>query len=194
MGGFLGIGGTSAKTDRDTQSTAQNSLWGNVFNWAMPVAKSEQQSGDTHKGEAADYFTNLLRAGRTDTTIAAAPALNSNLDALDAFKRGEAATGTGRTGGTAELNRMAGETVAGKNADIVNKTMVDNRKTAAVGLADIGSTELRDALGALGLSSDAMKTILMNATQSRELSAALNSQARNEIASFAGNVIAGAFL
>ena len=176
MGGFLGIGGSSAKTDRGNQLAATQGLW-NVFNYGLPTGESGQATGQADLGQASSAFSKLLTAGRTDTAASSAPAVNAAINQGDAAKRQEATSGTGRTGGTAEFNREAGAKTSGTIDQIIGNNIQSGREAGAKGLQGIGGTELANAMGLLGLGSGADTSILSNATASRPVSNAFNTEA-----------------
>lgn len=195
MGGIASLfGGSSAKRDRADVLTARSALHQNVFGYALPEGQALQQEGRGLTKQAGDYFSSLLRANRADTAQMAAPAINQVQDAADAAKRREALTGTGRTGGTAELNRMQDADAAAKTADIVNDTMVRNRAMGGEGVLEAGNQNLRQALALMGLSQEAITEVLRNATESRRDSSAIRRQTFSDVASDIGNIVAGAFL
>ena len=181
MGGFLGVGGSSAKTDRATQLSAQGGLQ-NIFNYGLPTGQAQQATGQTDLtsakgtlGQAKDYFSSLMRPGRTVAAQQSAPAVQAAQAQGDAARTAAGSQGTGRTGGTAAINREAGTTTAKGIDDIISQTLQTNRKEGAAGLttvageqAQIAQTELSNSLQLLGLSSDAVKSIMTNATASRE--------------------------
>lgn len=187
------IGGNSANTDRKQQLDARDQSR-SVFNYALPQSKQLESSGEGLSGEAGDYFGRILRAGRTDTAQQAAPAINSELSAADAAKRREAITGTGRTGGTAEADRMADATTQGQVDSTINQTDQQNKAVAAQGAASVGSDQMRQALGQLGLSSTQIDALLSNTTQSRADSQQIHNGAFDRVGSDVGNALATAFL
>jgi len=204
MGGVASLfGGNSAKTDRKQQLDARDQVR-NVFSYALPVAKTGQTTGaDTTADagnifrESGDFFKQMLRAGRSEVAQQSAPAINANLEANDAIRRREAVTGTGRTGGTAELDRMASAEVSGKNADIVNQTLQTNKAVggqgvlaSSQGLADVGNAQLRNSLALLGLSAEQIDTLLDDTRRSRTDSQDLHNQSFDRVASDVGNAIA----
>lgn len=148
MGGTLGFG------QSDTEKQSRGNL-NNIFNYALPAATSSGSSGSADLGTASDYFTKLLRSGRTDTALAAAPATNAVLDSGDALRRQESTSGTGRTGGTAELNHEAGAKTTATIDDIINANMMGGKEKAATGLVGVGSEEDANAARLLGIGSGA---------------------------------------
>lgn len=169
MGGILGIGGSSEKTDRGNQLAATQGDW-SIFNYGLPTAQQQNKSGTSALGTAQDYFSKLLTAGRTDTAQSAAPAINAEIAGSDAERRKEASSGTGRTGGTAELNREQGAKTQSNIDSIINSTLQTGKEVGAKGLESIGSTDLSSAVANLGISSTAVNDILSNATGSRSTS------------------------
>lgn len=182
------IGGNSAKTDRKQELDARDQTR-SIFNYALPQAEQSQASGSNLEGQAGDYFGRLLRAGRTETTQNAAPALNANLSAADAAKRREALTGTGRTGGTAEADRAAEGTTEAGNADIIAKTEGQEKQVGAQGAEQVGSDQQRQALGLLGLSDQAISQLLSNTTQSRTDSQQIHNASYDRVGQDIGQVL-----
>ncbi len=195
MGGFLGIGGSSAQTDRGNQLAATQGDW-SIFNYGLPTGQAAQTSGtgtldkslstlDTAKGTLnapANYFQSLLGGGRTQAAQMSAPAVNATLAGSDAQKQQQNNFGTGRTGGmtAASANR---DTATGSSIDnIINTTLQTGRDKGAAGLTQvagaqanigtaeggIGGEQLANALSLLGLSSGAVNSILSNATGSKQ--------------------------
>ena len=201
MGGFMGIGGSSAKTDRGAQLGARQGLW-NIFNYSLPEGQKQEATGVSTTGEALGttrtalgtldpakaYWQKLLTAGRTETAQMAAPAVNAAQDQADAARRQEAAVGTGRGGGTAAVNREAGAATTKNVDDIISQHLFGGRAAGAAGLervsagegtiasrqADIGRTQLSNALSLLGLGTGSVESIMENATKSRAMSYAIN--------------------
>lgn len=179
MGGFLGIGGSAAKTDRGAELGARQGLW-NVFNYALPTGQTGQTTGtqalNTAMGTAApaaSYWKSLLAPGRAQATANAAPAVNTALDQSDAVRRQAEAMGTGRTGGTAAAQREAGTTTTKNIDDIINQSLQTGRAAGAQGLTDVarvqagvGSTELQNALNLLGLGEKTVSDIGSEALKS----------------------------
>ncbi len=165
MGGTLGFGNSSAKTDRNTQLSAQSGMW-NIFNQNLGV-------GQGAVGSAQQYFRGLMAPGRTQATQNAAPAIQANVDQATAARTAAASGGTGRTGGNVAANAGAGAATAKTNADIVNQNMTAGRSEGAQGM-------LQSGLAQLGLSEDAVNSIMNNATESRKTSLAANAATQNQ--------------
>lgn len=169
MGGFLGIGSSSAKTDRN-QTLGDYGKLNSVFNQGLALGGQQQQAGQENLGASADYFKKLLTAGRTDTAARSAPAINSTLAQSDAARRNQAASGTNRTGGNAANNQAAGTETRSSIDNIINQNLVGGQEEGAKGLEQIGGTQLSDAMNLLGLGTSAAESTLSNSINSRELS------------------------
>ena len=86
----------------------------------------------------------------------------------------EAASGTGRTGGTAELNREAGATTNANIDSIISQQLgiqqnlqTQKQIAGAEGLAKVGGLRKLVLDNLLGLGSSANTDVLQNATESR---------------------------
>lgn len=173
--GFLGIGGSGAKTDRGNQLAGVQSQW-NIFNSGLGLegqqnttGQQQQAQGQTSLNDASNYWKGLLSAGRTQTAADAAPAINAAEAGSDAAKRQQAQFGTGRSGGTVGGNQQADTVKQGNIDDIINQNLVGGRSEAAKGLAGAGSTDLyagstsiAQALQSLGISGTAGANIMNN--------------------------------
>ena len=200
MGGFLGIGGSSAKTDRNSQLASQGNL-NSVFNWALPQGQAATQQGMSTLtgaaqtlGPAQNYYQNLLTAGRTQTAANAAPAINATLAQADAARTQAGAFGTGRTGGATSAQAEAGSQTRASIDNTINQSMVQGRAAGAAGLqgvagaqAGIGQDMLSTASSLLGLGTQAEESVMGNATGSRNTSNDINQQTQSQW----GEVIAG---
>lgn len=207
MGGFLGVGGSSAKTDRGNQLAATSGEW-NLFNYGMGAGQEGQKKGQSDLNTAlgtlggpTDYWKSILAPGRAQATTNAAPATNAVLDQADAARRQEGELGTSRTGGTAAINRESGATATKSIDDIINQSMMGGRDSAAKGLmgvagqqAGIGSQELYNSLSQLGLSHSAISDILGNATASRPVSQAIHDKSVEDYGQAIGTVLTKLFL
>jgi hypothetical protein len=177
--GFLGIGGSAAKTDRSNQLQDTQNLY-NVFSQGLGLSnqqnttgQQQQQTGQQNLSGATGYWNNLLQAGRTQTAQNSAPAINATLAGSDAQRTQGAQFGSGRSGGTAAGNQAAATNTQSSIDDTINQNLVGGRNTAASGLAGAGATELStgtasigQALQGLGLSGSTGSNLLNNATNS----------------------------
>ena len=200
MGGFLGIGGSSANTDRGNQLAATQGEW-NIFNYGLPTGQAQQSTGTgvlntatQSAGQAQDYYSKLLTAGRTDTATRSAPAINAQLAGADAQRTQNSQFGTGRSGGTASANANAGAATTAAVDNTINTNLVSGQQQGAQGLnaiantqAGIGSDFLANAMQLLGLGSQADTSILNNATNSRQISSQLSPA--NQLGSALGGLL-----
>ena len=211
MGGFFGIGGSSAKTDRNRSLYG----WGeeqNVFNYALPLAKSLNAQGqdttraglttvDTGLGTLAGvkkYFQDIMSGSRPAQLAAVAPEVNAVNEASDAARTSQAWFGTSRGGGTNAANQ---------EAEIRRQAAIDNAIFAArpgaaaetakigsmesqigLGKAGVGLEQLNQGLRALGLSEQAIQHIIDSSITSRRDSYAINKDTRNMYLGIARNV------
>jgi hypothetical protein len=203
MGGFLGIGGSSANTDRATQLSAQQGGW-NIFSHGLGISDAASSAGTadtaaarTSLGTADQYWKGLLTAGRTETAQNAAPAINAIEAQSDATRSAAGNFGTGRTGGTAAINREAGTTTSSKIDDIINQNLVTGKTAGAQGLtadaglrAQMGQSEMAQALQAMGLSQEAVASIMKNAADSRATSFDINSATQAQWGELIGGLLA----
>lgn len=161
MGGFMGIGKSAdEKKAQQTVASAQGNL-NNVFNYALPEAKTAQTTGQSTEGgalstlgKAQDYWDQILSGSRTANLTAASPAVTAINAEADARRRQQAEMGTSRGGGTSALNQQA-ET---DRLAQINNIIAAQRPAAAQGeeqvggeQAAIGATQLQNALALLGL-------------------------------------------
>lgn len=189
MGGFLGIGGSSAKTDRNTQGGGTQGLW-NVFNYALPFAQDTNKQGtqktDTGFGsleDASKFFKTIMSGDRTAFAKAEAPAVNAVNEAADMKRKQEAWFGTQRGGGTNAANQQL---------DTQVQSTIDNARFAAMPAAaqqvgqlgqaesNVGLNQIQEGLRALGLSEAATAEIVDSAIRSRPISAVLNKQVQDQ--------------
>lgn len=129
---------------------------------------TSEGTGQTNLGQAAGAFENMLKAGRQQTAMNAAPAINTALSGADTTRRQEAASGTGRGGGTAEQNREQTATTTSNIDNIIAQELGLQQTAGAQGLATIGGTQLSNAVGQESIGEGA---------QSSALSGALNKEA-----------------
>lgn len=196
------VGGSSAKTDRGNQLAATSANW-DVFGYGMDSGKQGQSTGQgdlntakTTLGDAKQYFTDLLKGGRTATAQNAAPAVGQVLANETATRNAEGTFGTSRTGGTLAANREASSRSQSEIDNIINTNLNTGKQTGAAGLesvagaeAGIGGTELSNSLKLLGLGSDAVDNILKNATESRGQSQKIHDQTASDWGSAVGQIL-----
>jgi hypothetical protein len=166
MGGFFR--GGAAATDRGAQLGARQGLW-SIFNWGLPTGQALQRAGLNTLTGVKNWAQQLMSPGRTAASQMAAPVTQNILDQANAQRLQAGAFGTGRTGGTAALNREAGTATTKSIDDITNQIMQAGRAQGANTLMGISASELATAMNNLGLSADAVNAIMANATSSRQL-------------------------
>jgi hypothetical protein len=170
MSGFLGFG-------QSGEESASIGQLNNLFNYGLNTANNNQNAGQntvnqslqTLQGPEA-YYQSLLSAGRQQTQQNAAPAINTELSSADAQKRQQATTGTGRTGGTAELNREQGATTSSNIDNIINQQLFGQKQAGAQGLqgiagqqAQVGGLDLQNAIANLGIASGGVENLYSGA-------------------------------
>lgn len=161
-GGFLGIGGSGANTDRGNILSGIQSQW-NVFGQGLGLSNQEnqagqkfQQQGQGNLDSASQYWNNLLTAGRTQTAQNSAPAVDAAIGGANAQRNASAQFGSGRSGGTAAANATAATGTQSNIDNIINQNLVGGRKDAAEGLTKIGGTELNAGSTAIGQAENAL--------------------------------------
>jgi len=147
MGGFLGLGNSSAKTDRKETLQGYGDL-GNLFNFGISTAKQGI-------GAAQSYYGKLLSGNRTVAQQAVAPEANQLNAASDAQKREQSQMGTARGGGTAPANQTRQTDVMGQ----IDNLLFGAQSGAAKGEAQTGEAGLQ-AGGQAGqdLTADSIKS------------------------------------
>lgn len=190
MGGFLGIGGNSANTDRANQLQDTQNIFNQIIGYTQPKGEAALNAGlgtlkSAQSALAAPtaYWQSQLAPGRQQAAQNAAPATNAVQEQTDAIRNQEAAMGTGRGGGTASQNREASTMSAKAIDDIINQSMMGGRQGAAQGLTQaaateggIGGTEARTGGDLLSLAQAGNVDLLNNATASRPVSEQINQQ------------------
>lgn len=152
MGGFLGF---QSGGEKQAEGNLQN-----VFNYGMQQGKAGQTTGQGSLDKASQYWSDILKPGRTVATQNAAPAVNAATDQADAQRKEAGTVGTGRTGGAVALQREAATTTHKTIDDIINANMTGGRKDAAGALAAIGAQEEGNAAQLLGLGTGAESSVL----------------------------------
>lgn len=188
MGGFLGIGGSSAKTDRSMELGGFTNL-NNVFNYAMPTAQASLSRGSSDLSTAGDYFKNLLSGNRPATQQAVAPEANAVRASADAQKRQLATSGTARGGGTAGTNQQVNDNT---NATVDNAIFAA-RPGAAKGLTQIGTTESDVGANILNDASTTAANYTSLAQGARKQDYAINQDMVSKVTNFIDQAAAGLF-
>lgn len=193
MGGFLGLGHTSAKTDRGNQLAGINAEW-NVYNRGLPAFEAGQAGAGTTRtaalgtlDQAKAYWQNLMNPTRTDIMQTASPAINAIQQRADAQQRELGEMGTNRGGGVnAASQQLQGQEMGDIN-NILGSTVTDQRAKAAQGLTQVGAIQgdvagqqMREALQALGLSKEVADEIIDSSIRSRPISEQSNAAVRQQ--------------
>jgi hypothetical protein len=190
VGGFLGIGGSSAKRDRSEQLKSFGELE-NIFNFALPNAQAGLTTGaaTTKSGvegldSASAYWQKLLSGNRAAMTQAVAPETNAVLSQTDARRRQQARLGTARGGGVAGANQTAQDEAMAK----IDNLLFGVRPKAAEEVGKLGVEKARIGLGESNLGANLLNIGEVSAanlgeisTTSRKLSADLNAQAVSNV-------------
>jgi uncharacterized protein (UPF0333 family) len=184
----LGIGGSSAKTDRSYQLDAMNKMK-NVFNFALPQAEGQQAKGTASMDKAGDYWSKILSGNRSAVDAAVAPEANATRTAADASKRQLATSGTARGGGTAGTNQQIDDATRAK----IDNSIFAARPEAAKETASIGKTELSDASSLLGLSSETATNLADISMKSRGQSQKINQEMVGKVTSAIDNAMLALF-
>jgi len=197
MGGFLGIGGSSANTDRKNTLQGYADL-NNVFNFGLSTAQKGAATGaaTTQTGLAGltnslNYWQNLLGGSRTAITQAVAPETNAIQAQSDAAQRQQAAMGTARGGGTAAANQQRQTTTqAAIDQGILAARPQAAQQEAAVGgkIADVGTTQMAQALNALGISETAGANLTDISSKARAIDYQINHSAIGDVLNTIGLV------
>jgi len=184
LGSAMGRGGGSAA--RSDYSTAEQGIGGlnDISKTAMPIAKTgistataNTQTGMGTLDAVKKYWTDILSGSRPAQMAAAAPEINARNEMDAAARAKEGAYGTSRGGGT---NSAAQDAETQRLTDISN-SIFGTRAKAAPGLtavggaqAEVGLQQMTNGLRALGLSEDAIKSIINAAQGNRQTSTDIN--------------------
>ena len=187
--GFLGIGGSSSKTDRTNQLNATTGAF-NVFNSGLSNESAAQTAGTGDLSAATNYWRSLLSPGRTVATQNAAPAIDATVAQADATRNQGGQFGTGRTGGTAAANQGAATNTQSTIDQIINQNLTGGKATAAQELQSAGSTELSNAVANLGISGSSADAIMSNASNSYQF----NTQQQEKLGASVGSAAADILL
>jgi len=163
MGGFLGIGGSSAKTDRSGELAG----WANLqkmSNWAIPAGQQALSSGMQSLGSAGQYFGNILSGNRAKVSQAVAPETAAARSQSDASARQLATSGTARGGGVGATNQQRDQQLRAH----VDQAIFGARPAAAQGAMQVGQAQAATGLGAGTLGEYATSDWVKTAIASRQ--------------------------
>lgn len=190
MGGFMGVGGSSAKTDRGTELKGFGDL-ANIFNFALPQAKTGAATGAATTaagtgalGDSLDYWKKLMSGNRATMEQAVAPQTNAVQSQADAAKRNQAASGTARGGGTAGVNQQTNDKAMAQIDNMLFGAQTEGaEETAKVGgqLAQTGVAESAIANQTLSIGSQAAQNLTADAGASRMDSYKINKDTQQSI-------------
>lgn len=198
MGGFLGIGGSSSKTDRKTTLTGFGDLQ-NIFNFGLDTSKSLGTTGQQTVGQGVNalgsslnYFQKLMSGDRSVVSQAVAPETNAVQAQADAARRGQVASGTARGGGTASTNQTAQDKAMAE----IDNFLFGARPSAAQQVSDIGGKlssvglgETQAALGFADLSEKGAADMTKISADSRATDYAINQDTVNQVANQIGDIL-----
>jgi len=199
MGGFLGIGNSSAKTDRGNQLAGINAEW-NVYNRGLPQfeastagANATRNTGLNTLEQAKGYWQNLMNPNRAMAIQQASPAINAVQQQADAQRRQLGEMGTNRGGGVNAAMQQLNSSEQADINNIVAGTTKDQRAQAAAGLTqvgqaqtNVGSQQMHDALQALGISKEVADEIVDSSIRSRPISEQANAAVRQQWSNLLG--------
>jgi len=169
MGGFMGIGGSSANTDRSNQLTSFSQMK-NLFNTGITSATSGIGAGLSDLSSAGGYFKSLLGGNRAALNAAVAPETAAVQAGDDASKRQAAASGTARGGGVAGTMQTSKDATMAK----VQQLLFGVRPAAAEGLTKVGTAEAGIGSNILQTSSNTAGELAAASTNARKIDLAQN--------------------
>lgn len=153
----------------------------------MPMAQQQASTAQGNLNQASSYWNTLLSGNRAQMQQANAPAINATLSGADAAKRQAATMGTARGGGTAGENR----TLDDKTRATIDNALFATRPKAAEELGKLGTSEMSDALNALGVAGNTGSNIASIASNSRATSQDINSSTQAQIGQVLGSILGG---
>jgi len=176
MGGIAGdlgniVGGSAAKTDRKNELAGFGDL-SNLFNFGMSSGKSETNQSQGLLGQAGQYYSSLLSGNRQATLSAVAPTVTAANAQTDAAKRGIAASGTARGGGSNATTL----TLDDQKRSTIDNAISGAKAGAAGGATSVGGTMASQASNLLGMGANAATNLTSIASGSREESNDLHQQ------------------
>jgi len=180
------LGGKGGKQAQGDYFSAREGMTGlnDIMKQSLPVAKTGIATGtaNTQTGMGSldavkKYWTDILSGSRPAQMAAAAPEINARNEMDAAARAKEGAYGTSRGGGT---NSAAQDAETQRLTDISN-SIFGTRAKAAPGLtavgtvqAEVGLQQMANGLRALGISEDAIKSVINAAQGNRQTSADLS--------------------
>lgn len=166
----LGIGGSSAKTDRNNTLQTYTEL--------SNITNQQGQQGAYDTGIATKRYADLLSGDSSRIMQASAPTINAITGAGDTQKKEVANMGGSRAGGNNAAIQNLSAKEAGKIGDVVSGTQSD----AAKGLEGLGAKASSNA-------QNAASTRMSGSISARPESQAINTQVSNEWGELAAAVL-----
>ncbi len=175
MFGF-NLGGGSAGVDRGRALSGWQDQWTNLreernqYDKTYPGAQSALTSAMSNMGLGGDFWKGVLSSTPTAAGVMA-PEVNQVNAQSDAAKTAEANLGTARTGGTSGGNQQRQMTTQG----LITNAIFGARPAAAQQVTQVGQQEgqlgneqLMNALRALGMSDENIRSLINSSLQSRQ--------------------------
>lgn len=144
----------------------EDTLQSMLLNLAGTTAGKFGKSGPATLDRTQKYFETLLGGDREALMKAVSPEVNAVRSGADAAKKEQAAKGTARTGGTAEVNQQIEDEVRKQIDALIGKA----QQSAAGELKGVGDSELNAMMSALGISTG---TIQSDINSRREATSAM---------------------
>ncbi len=196
----LGIGGSSAKTDRTTQLTAGGEA-NDIIKSLKSIGtdfigkgKTDITRGQQDTEKASKYYSDILSGDPTKVMAAVAPESKAIADQTDQQKQAIARTGN-RTGGTNALSQDLNTKATAAVGDIVNKA----RAGAAGGVERTGAqftgtgvAETGEGIGATATAGSDALGLYSAAAQSRQISQQIHDAAVQQWADLISSLVVGA--
>lgn len=186
MGGFLGLGGSASKTDRNQVLQGYGDLQ-NVFNYGIPQGKAGQAQGQADLGQSANYWQKLLGGDRSSMMSALSPEISSITGQADQARKQQSAMGTARGGGTNAGDQQQQQQEQGQISNLI----AGARPQAAQQMQSIGGQELSNASNLLGLGTNAAGSLTNAATNSYGTTAGQSAQQGQAIGQMAAMLAFG---
>lgn len=200
MGGWLGVGNSSAKTDRSNTLAGFGDL-NKAFGFGSSTAGADTTTGTATTSSGVDalhsamgYFRNLLSGGRSSALSAVAPGANAAQAQQDAQRRQIANSGTARGGGVNAVQQQAKDN---SDAEVDNALFGVRSQAAgqeaAVGsdLAKVGTTEQGLGLSAEEIASNSANALTKDSIASRMDSYKINKAQQQDVANSIEGILAG---
>lgn len=174
---FFGLFGGDSSKDRKRQLQAWDNLQ-SLFGTSTATAGELKGTGMAAKRQgigdlstSQNYWKTLLSGSRPEIEGAVAPEANRMREAADTQKKQAAEMGTGRTGGTAAMNRSIDQGVQQQIDTLIGTIRpqaADKLGQIGVEFANIGAQDISSMLSALGIGESASATLGQQSGQARE--------------------------